>query len=40
VIAFNSSGHGLLDLSAYEMFLAGKLSEYEPAAIEVPQYVK
>jgi tryptophan synthase beta chain len=40
VIAFNCSGHGLLDLSAYEMFLAGKLSEYEPAKIEVPQYVK
>jgi tryptophan synthase beta chain len=37
-IAFNGSGHGLLDLSAYEMFLSGKLSEYEPATIEVPKY--
>jgi tryptophan synthase beta chain len=39
VIAFNCSGHGLLDLSAYEMFLAGKLAEYEPVKIEVPKYV-
>jgi tryptophan synthase beta chain len=38
VIAFNSSGHGLLDLSAYEMFLAGKLKEFEPVKIEVPKY--
>jgi len=40
VIAFNYSGHGLLDLSAYEMFLAGKMKEFEPAKITVPTYVK
>ena len=40
VIAFNCSGHGLLDLSAYEMYLGKKLSEYEPAKITVPTYVK
>jgi tryptophan synthase beta chain len=40
VIAFNCSGHGLLDLSAYEMFLGKKLSEYEPAKITAPTYVK
>jgi len=40
VIAFNCSGHGLLDLSAYEMYLDKKLKEYEPAKITVPTYVK
>jgi tryptophan synthase beta chain len=35
VIAMNYSGHGLLDLSAYEQYLAGRLVEYEPAKIEV-----
>lgn len=40
VIAFNGSGHGLPDLSAYEMSLDGKLSEYEPAKINAPTYVK
>ena len=40
VIAFNGSGHGLLDLSAYEMSLDGKLSECEPAKITVSTYVK
>jgi tryptophan synthase beta chain len=38
IIAMNYSGHGLLDLSAYEQFLAGKLSEYEPEKIEVPAF--
>lgn len=36
VIAMNYSGHGLLDLTAYEQFLAGKLVNYEPEKIEVP----
>jgi tryptophan synthase beta chain len=27
VIVFNMSGHGLLDLSAYETYLAGKLQD-------------
>ena len=39
VIAFNNSGHGLLDLSAYDMFLAGKLRDFEPVKITVPKYV-
>ena len=38
VIAMNYSGHGLLDLSAYEQFLAGKLVDYEPEKIEVPTF--
>ncbi len=29
VIAFNLSGHGLLDLSAYDAYLAGELVDYE-----------
>ncbi len=40
VIAMNYSGHGLLDLGAYEQFLAGKLMDYEPEKIEVPTIVK
>src|SRR3989475_6980154 len=39
VIAFNNCGHGLLDLKAYEDFLAGKLIDYEPSKIEVETYV-
>ena len=39
VIAFNNSGHGLLDLSAYESFLTGKLQDYEPVEIKVPKYM-
>lgn len=38
VIAMNYSGHGLLDLSAYEQFLANKLVDYEPEKIEVPTF--
>ena len=38
VIAMNYSGHGLLDLSAYEQFLAGKLVNYEPEKIEVQPF--
>jgi len=38
VIAMNYSGHGLLDLSAYEQFLAGKLVDYEPQKIEVQTF--
>jgi tryptophan synthase beta chain len=39
VIAFNASGHGLLDLSSYESFLAGKLQDYEPVEINVPRFM-
>jgi tryptophan synthase beta chain len=38
VIAMNYSGHGLLDLSAYEQYLSGKLAEYEPEKIEIPTF--
>jgi tryptophan synthase beta chain len=38
VIAMNYSGHGLLDLSAYEQYLKGKLTEYEPEKITVPVF--
>ena len=38
VIAMNYSGHGLLDLSAYEQFLAGKLVDYKPEKIEVSTF--
>jgi tryptophan synthase beta chain len=40
IIAMNYSGHGLLDLAAYEQFLAGKLIDYEPEKIEIPAIVK
>jgi tryptophan synthase beta chain len=33
VILFNLSGHGLLDLSAYEEYNSGKLRDFEPAEI-------
>lgn len=38
VIAMNYSGHGLLDLSAYDQFFAGKLVDFEPEKIEVPLF--
>ncbi|MGB9758543.1 MAG: TrpB-like pyridoxal phosphate-dependent enzyme [Thermoproteota archaeon] len=38
IILMNYSGHGLLDLSAYESYLAGKLTDYEPEKIEVPTF--
>ncbi|MFP3984730.1 MAG: TrpB-like pyridoxal phosphate-dependent enzyme [Candidatus Bathyarchaeia archaeon] len=35
VIAMSYSGHGLLDLLAYEQFLAGQLVDYAPEKIEI-----
>jgi tryptophan synthase beta chain len=29
VILFNYSGHGLMDLSGYDAFMSGKLTDYE-----------
>lgn len=29
VILFNLSGHGLIDMSAYDMYLSGSLQDYE-----------
>jgi tryptophan synthase beta chain len=40
VLAFNNCGHGLLDLKAYEDFLGGKLTDYEPSTIELQSYAK
>ena len=40
VIAFNNCGHGLLDLSAYEEFNAGRLQDWEPGDFTVPEYAK
>jgi tryptophan synthase beta chain len=34
-ILFNMSGHGLLDLSAYDDYLSGKLKDYEPENIDL-----
>jgi tryptophan synthase beta chain len=39
VIVFNNSGHGLLDLSAYEAFQSGHIEDWEPAEIEIPTLV-
>ncbi len=40
VLAFNNCGHGLLDLKAYDDFLAGNLVDYEPPQIETVSYVR
>jgi len=39
VIAFNNCGHGLLDLSAYQEYNAGKLQDWAPEEVVPPQYV-
>ncbi len=39
-IVFNLSGHGFLDLSAYEAYLAGKLQDYEYPAEKVAEALK
>jgi tryptophan synthase beta chain len=36
VVVFNLSGHGLLDLTAYEAYQSGQMEDWEPAEIEVP----
>lgn len=38
-IVFNNSGHALLDLSAYESYLAGRLEDWSPSTIEYPTIV-
>jgi tryptophan synthase beta chain len=40
VILFNFSGHGLIDLGAYEQFLAGNLSDYEHPAEQIEESEK
>ena len=40
VILFNLSGHGLIDMSAYDQYLAGDLSNYEVTDEEVANNLK
>ena len=40
VITFNNCGHGLLDLTAYESFLAGKLEDYEHPEAAIKEALK
>ncbi len=40
VILFNYSGHGLMDLSGYDAFLSGKLSDYSLPDEEIAKYTK
>ncbi len=37
MILFNHSGHGLLDLAAYEAFLLGELEDYAYPAEKVKE---
>jgi tryptophan synthase beta chain len=40
VILFNYSGHGLMDLSGYDAYLSGKLTDYELPEEEMQKYIK
>lgn len=40
VILFNWSGHGLVDMAAYEAYLSGKLSDYEFPREEIERALK
>jgi len=40
VILFNYSGHGLMDLTGYDAFLSGKLTDYELPEEELQKYIK
>ncbi len=40
VIVFNNSGHGLLDLSAYELYNSGKLEDFEATEFNYPTIVR
>ena len=40
VILFNLSGHGLVDMSAYDQYLAGDLKNYEISAGEIEKYLQ
>ena len=35
MILFNLSGHGLIDMSAYDQYLAGDLSNFEVKAEDI-----
>ena len=40
VILFNLSGHGLLDLGAYEQYFAGELEDYEYPVEQIEEALK
>jgi tryptophan synthase beta chain len=40
VILFNFSGHGLIDLGAYEQYLSGNLTDYEYPGKEIEEAEK
>jgi tryptophan synthase beta chain len=40
VILFNLSGHGLVDMSAYDQYLAGDLKNYEIPTTEIEKYLQ
>ncbi|MEM0167077.1 MAG: TrpB-like pyridoxal phosphate-dependent enzyme [Thermoplasmatales archaeon] len=40
VIVFNNSGHGLLDLSAYDLYNHGGLEDYEPKQFPYPNIIR
>ena len=40
VILFNYSGHGLMDLTGYDAFLSGNLTDYELPEEEMQKYLK
>jgi len=40
MILFNYSGHGLMDLTGYEAFLSGKLTDFELPEEELQKYTK
>jgi tryptophan synthase beta chain len=40
VILFNYSGHGLMDLTGYDAYLSGKLTDYELPEEEMKKYIK
>jgi tryptophan synthase beta chain len=40
VILFNFSGHGVIDLGAYEKFLAGQLTDYDFPSREIEEAEK
>ncbi len=39
VILFNLSGHGLVDMSAYDQYMAGDLTNYEVSDSEISKYL-
>lgn len=40
VILFNLSGHGLVDMSAYDQYLAGDLKNYDISSSEIEKYLQ